>query len=87
MEKFLLARLGFYGMMTQSYGPQIRGGESAAHVTIGVDPVTQVGFEKEIVVCFRFSDIARFTKELKVSETALVLHGKEVEVVLHAGTK
>ncbi|OGQ05854.1 MAG: hypothetical protein A3F82_06045 [Deltaproteobacteria bacterium RIFCSPLOWO2_12_FULL_44_12] len=71
------ARLGFYGMMTQSYGPQIRGGESAAHVTIGVDPVTQVGFEKEIVVCFRFSDIARFTKELKVSETALVLHGKE----------
>ena len=38
------AQNGLYGMMTQSYGPQIRGGESAAHVTIGTAPVTMVEF-------------------------------------------
>lgn len=71
------AKKGLYGMMTQSYGPQIRGGESAAHVTIGRDPVATVDREKEIVVCFRFADAARFTKEIRLSPGAVVFHGVE----------
>lgn len=71
------ARLGLYGMMTQSYGPQIRGGESAAHVTIGREPVAVVGRTKDLVVCFRFADVARFVRELDVTPHTAVLHGQE----------
>ena len=75
------ARTGLYGMMTQSYGPQIRGGEAAAHVTIGVDPVTMVDREKDWIVCFRFADAVRFEKEMETAKNTVVIHeAKETEI-------
>ncbi|MBI5299867.1 MAG: 2-oxoacid:acceptor oxidoreductase subunit alpha [Deltaproteobacteria bacterium] len=71
------AKMGFYGMMAQSYGPQIRGGESAAHVSIGAEPVRVTNPKKDLVICFRFADVTRFAKELSVGPGACVLHGKE----------
>ncbi|MBI4238399.1 MAG: 2-oxoacid:acceptor oxidoreductase subunit alpha [Deltaproteobacteria bacterium] len=73
------ARIGLYGMMTQSYGPQIRGGESAAHVTIGREPIGVVGRTKDLVVCFRFADVARFVRELDVTTHSAILHGQETQ--------
>ncbi len=71
------ARMGLYGMMVQSYGPQIRGGESAAHVTLGATPVHSVERTKDLVVCFRFSDAARFAQEVRVASHGTVIHGVE----------
>ena len=34
-----VAKAGFYGLMTRSAGPQIRGGESAAMLRYGAQPV------------------------------------------------
>ena len=71
------SKRGLYGIMAQSYGPQIRGGESAAHVTISSAPVNSVGRTKDLVVCFRFADIGRFSQELKVNEETVLFHGTE----------
>ena len=71
------SRKGLYGIMAQSYGPQIRGGESAAHVTISSAPVNSVGRTKDLVVCFRFADVGRFSQELKVNEETVLFHGTE----------
>ncbi len=71
------AQMGLYGMMTQSYGPQIRGGESAAHLTIGTDPVRSVGLRKDVIVVFRFSDAIRFTKEIAPADKVILIHGQD----------
>lgn len=71
------AQMGLYGMMAQSYGPQIRGGESAAHLTIGTEPVRSVGLLKDLIVVFRFSDVLRFVKEVKPGEKVILIHGQE----------
>lgn len=71
------AQMGLYGMMTQSYGPQIRGGESAAHLTIGTEPVRSVGIRKDIIVVFRFADALRFTKEIAPADHVILIHSKD----------
>lgn len=71
------AQMGLYGMMAQSYGPQIRGGESAAHLTIGTEPVRSVSLLKDVIVVFRFSDALRFVKEIKPDENVILIHGQE----------
>lgn len=71
------AQMGLYGMMAQSYGPQIRGGESAAHLSIGMDPVRSVGLMKDIVVVFRFADALRFAKEVRPGEKLILIHGQD----------
>ncbi len=43
-------RAGFYGLMTRSAGPQIRGGESAAMVRFGPSPVTCLDDRFDILV-------------------------------------
>ncbi|MBI2343710.1 MAG: 2-oxoacid:acceptor oxidoreductase subunit alpha [Deltaproteobacteria bacterium] len=71
------ARMGLYGMMTQSYGPQIRGGESAAHVTIGVEPVAITGVVKDLIVCFRFEYLSRFAQEITAAPHVALFHSAE----------
>jgi 2-oxoglutarate ferredoxin oxidoreductase subunit alpha len=56
----MAARQGLYGMMVQSYGPQIRGGESAAVVRIAGAEVQYEGELADLILCFRLRDLARF---------------------------
>jgi len=51
---------GLYGLMVQSYGPQIRGGESAAVVRIATREIQYEGDDADVLVCFRASDLGRF---------------------------
>ncbi len=71
------SQMGLYGMMAQSYGPQIRGGESAAHLSIGMEPVRSVGLLKDVIVVFRFADALRFSKEVKPGEKVILIHGQD----------
>src|SRR5574341_1174834 len=45
----LAARQGLYGMMVQSYGPQIRGGESAAIVRLARDEIQYEGGRTDLL--------------------------------------
>ncbi len=56
----MAAHQGLYGMMVQSYGPQIRGGESAVALRIARDEVQYEGEVTDLLLCFRLGDLKRF---------------------------
>ena len=61
----MAAHQGLYGMLVQSYGPQIRGGESAVVLRIGDREICYEGEDTDVLVCFRASDLKRF-KEMRL---------------------
>ncbi|HSQ59790.1 MAG TPA: 2-oxoacid:acceptor oxidoreductase family protein [Acidobacteriota bacterium] len=73
----MAAREGLYGMMVQSYGPQIRGGESAAIVRIADRETLYEGDEADVLLCFRLRDLKRFTGTMKLHAKSIVVLDRE----------
>lgn len=73
----MAARQGLYGMMVQSYGPQIRGGESAAIVRIAESEVLYEGDQVDILLCFRLRDLKRFQGALHLHSGSVVIMDRE----------
>jgi 2-oxoglutarate ferredoxin oxidoreductase subunit alpha len=69
----MAAAQGLYGMMVQSYGPQIRGGESAALVRIAREEVQYEGDEADLLLCFRLGDLKRFRGAVRLRASCSVL--------------
>lgn len=84
----MAAREGLYGMMVQSYGPQIRGGESAAILRLAEHEVQYEGDQVDILVCFRLRDLARFQGTLRVHSGSIVVidQGETAELPAWLGT-
>ncbi|HVP14347.1 MAG TPA: 2-oxoacid:acceptor oxidoreductase family protein [Terriglobales bacterium] len=70
----MAARQGLYGMMVQSYGPQIRGGESAVVLRVSTGETLFEGDETDLLLSFRVADLQRFRGSLR-------LHARSVVVV------
>lgn len=68
-----IARAGYYGLMTRSAGPQIRGGESAAMVRFGPDPVHCMDDRFDILVALDWLNISRFYDEIPLGAASLIL--------------
>lgn len=64
---------GQYGVMTRSYGPQIRGGESAVILRFGNHPVQSLGDYLDALFCLDWLNVDRFADELPLSEKTTVL--------------
>ena len=75
----MAAQQGLYGVMVQSYGPQIRGGESAAILRIASEEVAYEGERSDVLLCFRNSDLRRF-------QGAVRLHPKSRLILESADT-
>jgi 2-oxoglutarate ferredoxin oxidoreductase subunit alpha len=73
----MAARLGLYGIMVQSYGPQIRGGESAVALRISDVEVQYEGDQADILLCFRLRDIKRFQGAVRLHKDSVVILEKE----------
>ncbi|HEY6571777.1 MAG TPA: 2-oxoacid:acceptor oxidoreductase family protein [Candidatus Eisenbacteria bacterium] len=73
----MAARQGLYGMMVQSYGPQIRGGESAAIVRISENEVQYEGDQIDLLLCFRLRDLKRFQGALHLHSGSVVVMDRE----------
>jgi 2-oxoglutarate ferredoxin oxidoreductase subunit alpha len=73
----MAAREGLYGMMVQSYGPQIRGGESAAIVRIADAEVQYEGDQVDLLLCIRLRDLKRFQGALRLHSGSVVVLDKE----------
>jgi len=73
----MAARQGLYGMMVQSYGPQIRGGESAAIVRISESEVQYEGDQIDLLLCFRLRDLKRFQGALHLHSGSVVVMDRE----------
>jgi 2-oxoglutarate ferredoxin oxidoreductase subunit alpha len=71
------ARAGYYGFMTRSLGPQIRGGEAAALLRIGCEPVGSAADVYDILVAFDWMSVSRFAGEIPLAPASLVLADPE----------
>ncbi len=58
------ARVGFYGLLRKSFGPQIRGGESAAILRLAPQPVAGFADGIDLLVVLDWSHFSRFGDEL-----------------------
>ena len=69
-----LAVEGYYGLMTKSFGSQIRGGESSCRVRLATTPVRSAGGTLDVAVALSWDDFLKFGAELPVSGQTTVLY-------------
>jgi 2-oxoglutarate ferredoxin oxidoreductase subunit alpha len=67
------AACGLYGVLTKSFGPQIRGGESACFVRLGSTPFQKQADDIDLLVAFDWRNVERFLEELNLRTGAWVL--------------
>jgi len=68
-----VARSGFYGLMSRSVGPQIRGGESAAMVRYATTPVDCLDDRFDLLVGLDWFNVDRFADEIPLDSASLIL--------------
>ncbi len=68
------ARAGYFGLMTRSAGPQIRGGESAAMVRFGPEPVECMDDRFDVLVALDWLNVNRFADEIPLDDTSAILY-------------
>ncbi len=69
----IAAQQGLYGIMVQSYGPQIRGGESAAVLRLAEQEVQYEGDQADLLLCFRTHDLLRFRGSVRLHPQSLMI--------------
>ncbi len=70
------AQLGLYGMLRKTFGPQIRGGESAAIVRLGSEPVSNLSGSVDLLLVLDWSKFQRFADEIPVTESTVLIEDK-----------
>lgn len=69
-----LAIDGYNAMLTKSFGPQIRGGESSMKIRLSADPVRSIGEHLDVAIALNWDDFLRFGAELPISEETIVIY-------------
>jgi len=67
------AHAGYYGLMTQLFGAQVRGGESAALVQIATAPIESQPDRYDLFVALDWEKIDRFAAEIALDETTVII--------------
>jgi 2-oxoglutarate ferredoxin oxidoreductase subunit alpha len=67
------ARAGYYGLMTQLFGPQVRGGEAAAIVQIGLDPIECQPDRYDVLVALDWNKIDQFAPEIPLDRNSIII--------------
>jgi 2-oxoglutarate/2-oxoacid ferredoxin oxidoreductase subunit alpha len=82
---------GYFGLMTRSTGPQIRGGEAAAILRLGVEPVHCQDDRVDLLVALDWGKAERFADELVLDAHSLVVmdpdEGAPPEWVVASGAR
>ena len=75
------AQSGYYGMMTQLFGPQVRGGEAAALVQISVDPIECQPDRFDVFVALDWKKIEQFAPEIPLDKDSVIIADPEAGMV------
>ncbi|MGB5290091.1 MAG: 2-oxoacid:acceptor oxidoreductase subunit alpha [Lysobacterales bacterium] len=67
------ARSGWYGFMSRSSGPQIRGGEAAAVIRLVTEPVESPDDSFDLVLAIDPASLNRFVAEIPLREDSLIV--------------
>jgi 2-oxoglutarate ferredoxin oxidoreductase subunit alpha len=65
---------GYHAILTKSFGPQIRGGESSCRVRLSTRPVLSSGGALDVAVALNWDDFLRFGGELPVAGRTTVVY-------------
>jgi len=71
---------GYHGVMTKSFGPQIRGGESSFKLRLCTQKVLNSGGTLDIAVALNWEDFLKFGGELPVSGSTIVVYDSNTNV-------
>ncbi|HMK81040.1 MAG TPA: 2-oxoacid:acceptor oxidoreductase subunit alpha [Xanthobacteraceae bacterium] len=67
------ARAGYYGMMTQLFGPQVRGGEAAALVQVAARPTDSPPDRYDLFVALDWEKLDQFAPEIPLDQASAVI--------------
>lgn len=67
------AQSGYYGMMTQLFGAQVRGGEAAALVQVSTGPVETQPDRYDLFVAIDWDKVDKFAAEIPLDETTVII--------------
>ena len=85
------AKAGLYGLMVRTSGPQIRGGEAAALLRLGTEPVASLDDGFDLLLAFDWENLNRFADEIPLRATGLVVgdsdEGEPPAVFLAGGAR
>jgi 2-oxoglutarate/2-oxoacid ferredoxin oxidoreductase subunit alpha len=75
-----LALAGYHAMLTKSFGPQIRGGESSFRLRVSTGPVLGPGGALDVAVALNWDDFLRFGAELPIDGHSVVIYDSNTRV-------
>ena len=85
------AQAGYYGLMTRTSGPQIRGGEAAAMLRVSTFPGDGQDDAFHVLAAIDWQNVQRFAAELPLGPQSLIVgdpaHGAPPEVFLRGGAR
>ena len=67
------AKVGLNAVLTKSFGPQIRGGESSSRIRVSDRPLSYVGDKIDALLIFHWTDLERFRSELVFKSGAVIV--------------
>jgi 2-oxoglutarate ferredoxin oxidoreductase subunit alpha len=71
---------GYHAVLTKSFGPQIRGGESSCRVRVSTKPVRSSGGTLDVAIALNWEDFLRFGGELPVGGRTTVVYESATNV-------
>jgi len=85
------AAAGYYGLMTRTSGPQIRGGEAAAMVRAAVFPTDAQEDRFHVLAAIDWQNVGRFAAEIPLGPHSLIVgdpaHGEPPEAFARSGAR
>ena len=85
------AHAGYYGLMTRTSGPQIRGGEAAAMLRLSTFPGDGQDDRFHVLAAIDWQNVARFAAELPLGPESVILgdpaQGQPPEVFTRSGAR
>jgi 2-oxoglutarate ferredoxin oxidoreductase subunit alpha len=67
------AKAGLYGLMVRTSGPQIRGGEAAALVRLGRQPVHSLDDRFDLLLAIDWQNVNRFADEIPLDASSVMI--------------
>jgi 2-oxoglutarate ferredoxin oxidoreductase subunit alpha len=77
------AACGLYGLLTRTYGPEVRGGESACFLRLGSRPFEMMPDALDLVVAFDWSNGEHFQQELQLKPDGWLIYEETVGDLPH----
>jgi len=71
------ASAGYYGMMTQLFGAQVRGGESASLLQISTEPIEAQPDRYDLFIALDWEKVDQFASEIPLDQASIIIADPE----------